>query len=707
MSSAWTTFPLLPINSDGSCGCGDPACGDSGKHPAVRWGRDHLGAGVQLPIPPGHGVGLATGERSGVVVIDLDMKNGVDGVASLALLGEVPETLAARTGSGGLHLYFEHPGFPIRNSAGVLGPGIDVRGDGGYVVLPPSPHRSGGRYEWAAQVPIAPLPAWLLAALKSPPKARKLRRETLERLAKIWKRSKSVQRQELGDALLRVCGGEAFADHGERDVTAWALATGLAGALPDAEPEKLVELFAPSIELMAGEGSSLTLEEMLDKLTRAYAGAETGAWTSRMVAGDNGAPKVCVGNVVMILESHSAWAGVLAYDERRGEPFFAKPPPWGAQAGKIEDVDGTRLATWCAEKQRLPIGEAACLKALVAVAHATPRDAVREYLEGLEWDGVPRLDAWLVRYAGAEDSAYTRAVSARFAISAVARTFDPGCKVDTMLILEGGQGAFKSTLLRALVGDAFFSDDLPDLTTNLKDAKDYLRGPWLIEVKELDAFNKAEVTRIKGFVDTRTDRYRRAYGFFHGEQPRRCVFAGTTNAEHYFRDATGNRRYWPVRVERCDDAGLAAARDQLWAEAVARYDAGEQWHLTPEEEALAKVEQEARMEIDPWEESISKALSEGVRRRFPMPGEDPFAIQPGVSSVTTGEVLEHVIGIEVARRGRGDEMRVAAILKRFGWGRKRITEGGAQTWRYFNPKINNSATLPTSGRQASGGRQAN
>lgn len=685
----WTTFPLLPMSSDGSCGCGDRTCTDAGKHPAVRWGRDHLGPGVQLPIPPGYGVGLATGERSGVVVIDLDRKNGVDGLESLRALGSIPDTLASRTGSGGLHLYFRWPGFAVKNSAGVLGPGIDVRGDGGYVVLPPSPHRSGGRYFWINEgEKIAELPPWLLQALKNPPRARKVTRELLERLAGTWKRSKSVQRQELGEALDRVTKGESFAAPGARDTTLWDLCVALADGLPHADQASLLEHFAPSLDLMASEApDSPTLDDVAEKLGRAYGSEEKGPWTSRLALADNGVPKACLGNVVLVLENHPAWLGVLAFDERRGRELFVKPPPWGGAVGPVEDVDATRLATWLTERQRLTAGAEICSKALEAVARRTRLDDVRDSLLRSAWDGVPRLERWLIDYAGAEDTPYVRAVSVKFAIAAVARALDPGCKVDTLLILEGAQGIGKSSLLRALAGSEHFADDLPDLLS--KDAKDYLRGPWIIEVKELDAFDRAEVTRTKAFVDQRADRFRPAYGVRTLEVPRRCVFAGTTNAETYFRDTTGNRRYWPVRVTRCAPAALAAVREQLWAEAVTRYRAGETWWLDEEQEVVASTEQAARLEVDAWEASIAKALDEGVKRRFTIGGGDPWALPPGVQRITVADVLEHVLGIPAGQWGRAHQMRVAAVLKKMGWVRRK-EGGGDRKWFYEKENATNS-----------------
>lgn len=715
----WTTFPLHPIRPDGSCGCGDPTCKDVGKHPCVRWGAKTLGAGVAVPIPPGFGVGVATGARSGIIGLDLDRKNGLDGLAALQLLGDIPETLAVATPTGGLHLYLRHPGFPVPNSASVLGPGIDVRGDGGYLVLPPSSHRVGGRYEWIdPNVPIAEAPAWLLELLKhGPRKMRAVKHETLERLAKLWRKSKSVTRQELGQALERVTKGESFALPGERDTLIFDLARDLAKALPDAEPKSLAEHFTTSLDLMEREAPDCpTVDVVLEKLTRAYAETqgEGGAWTQRMATSENGLPKACLGNAVLVLENHPAWTGVLAYDERRGREVFVLPPPWGGDVPRdLTDADATECAKWLTEFQRMTIGKSTACDALDAVAHQKSFDRVRDYLEALHWDGVPRLDGWLVQYAAVTDTPFARTVGAKFVLSAVARALDPGCKVDTMLILEGKQGILKSSLLRALFGAENFADDLPDIET--KDAKDHLRGPWGIEIKELQAFDRKETNAIKGFIDQRRDRFRQAYGAKTNDYERRCVFAGTTNAEEYLKDWTGNRRYWPVRVgSRCDVPGLDAARDALWAEAVARYRAGEAWWLDDAQEQVAEQEQAKREEVDVWTESVLVALDEGVKARWSpvavIQGQAPtpmaeWAIPPNTADVSVAEVLEYVIKLPTERWTRGHEMRVSAILRQARWERRRIGGRGEREWRYFRPRPNPPGSgfgVPTSTYAVSG-----
>lgn len=690
----WSVFPLWPIASDGSCGCGDRSCTDIGKHPCVKWGKNSLGAGVQLHIPEGYGAGIATGARSGFFAIDLDLKDGKDGLAALAALGEVPPTRTTATPTGGYHLKFKHPGFHVPNSASVLGPGIDVRGDGGYVVAPGSRHKNGGIYTLVdPNAPIVDAPSWLLEVLRNgPKKLRKVSRETLERIAKTWKRSKSPMRQELGDALDSVCKGESFAPPGERDDTIFRLTKDLAKALPESDPATIAELFAPSLDLMGRESPDApTVDVVLEKLARALEEGDGGPWTGRLAASENGIPKACLGNVVLVLENHATCREVLAFDERRQKEVFVKPPPWGGDVPRdVGDEDATRCAVWLTEVQRLTAGADMCRKAMDAIARARRFDHVVEHLQALAWDGVPRIDTWLVDYAGAADTPYVRTVGAKFLIALVARAFRPGCKVDTMLVLEGKQGIGKSSLLCALVGQENFADDLPDIES--KDAKDFLQGPWLVEVKELRAFDRKSESALKGFIDQRSDRYRPAYGAKTLDVPRRCCFAGTTNDSEYLRDPTGKRRFWPVLVERCDVAGVAAVRDQLWAEAVARFSAGNGfgevvanflWWLDEGQERGAAVEQEQRHEVDPWEERIVSALETGVTKRAFQRADgapDPWSIPPAAPHVSVAEVLEHVVGILPGQWTRAHEMRVSGILKRQGWIRRFVHK--TKSWRY-------------------------
>jgi predicted P-loop ATPase len=235
---------------------------------------------------------------------------------------------------------------------------------------------------------------------------------------------------------------------------------------------------------------------------------------------------------------------------------------------------------------------------------------VRDYLEGLKWDGVQRLDDWLVTYGGAEDTLYVRAVGAITLIAAVRRVRKPGCKFDEMLVLEGEQGTLKSTLLRTMcVRDDWFCDDLP-LTSDGKKVIEQARGKWIVEAADMSGLRRTDVEHLKAMLSRQSDRARLAYGRLTSEAPRQFIIVGTTNDEIYLKDITGNRRFWPVKLTKIDVSALARDRDQLWAEAAAREAKGESIRLDPSLWSQAAEEQEERAIADPWLETLRDAIGE-------------------------------------------------------------------------------------------------
>ena len=247
---------------------------------------------------------------------------------------------------------------------------------------------------------------------------------------------------------------------------------------------------------------------------------------------------------------------------------------------------------------------------------------------------------WIVNLLGAECSEYAAAVGQMFLVAMVARIFEPGCKADYMAVLEGPQGGLKSSAC-AIIGGEWYSDHLPDVTAG-KDVSQHLRGKWLIEVGEMHAMSRAELTQLKAFITRQTERYRPSYGRFEMIEPRQCVFVGTTNKATYLRDETGGRRFWPVQVGMIDIERLAEQRDQLFAEAVQLYRQGAAWwpHAAFEAEHI-KPQQEARYETDAWQESISEYVASQTK-------------------VTVGQVAKEALHIETARIGTADQRRVAA-----------------------------------------------
>ena len=326
-----------------------------------------------------------------------------------------------------------------------------------------------------------------------------------------------------------------------------------------------------------------------------------------LIRDDKDRPVWNVANAEALLKQHQDWQGVFAYDEFHRSRVLVRSMPGQntATPRDLTDDDYTMVQAWF-QRNGFPKADAQNVIAAVRkVATENTFDPLRGYLNGLKWDGRPRLASWLATYCGVEPSDYTSEVGKRWAISAIARAMKPGCKADCMLVLEGAQGRRKSTALAALAGEDWFSDALPQMGT--KDASSYLRGKWIIEVAELEAMRR-EMDTIKAYISRQVEHYRPAYGREEVSEPRRCVFAGSTNKDDWQRDETGGRRFWPVRVGEIDVPGLKRDRDQLWAEAVTLYRAGERWWLEGDVVEQAQAEVAERAPDDPWAEDVARIV---------------------------------------------------------------------------------------------------
>lgn len=269
------------------------------------------------------------------------------------------------------------------------------------------------------------------------------------------------------------------------------------------------------------------------------------------------------------------------------------------------DTDDSGLQ-WYLEKYYKITGERKIINALNICFHDRSVHPVRDYLESLEWDGVPRVETLLIDYFGAEDNVYSRGVIKKALAAAVTRIYKPGTKFDNMPIIVGDQGIGKSTFL-ATLGKDWFSDSLTEFSG--KDAMELLNGNLIIEIGELNGFRKAEMDAIKQFLSKQVDEYRAAYARRKEAHKRQCIFFGTTNESTFLRDLTGNRRFWPIQsysecIKKSVWDDLPDEVDQIWAEAYSLYLLGEDLRLSPEAEKLAKIEQESRLEEDPRKDMI-------------------------------------------------------------------------------------------------------
>lgn len=339
------------------------------------------------------------------------------------------------------------------------------------------------------------------------------------------------------------------------------------------------------------------------------------SWWNSLDLGKTGGPLTHYRNAYVAISGEHSLAGAFAYDEMLRMPTLLHEvgAPLNAQGYPIPLADEhvSQTQRWLQELGLNGMGYDNVYRAIYELAKENSYHPVVDYLNALAWDGEERLIIWLAKYLGVKQWAYPAEIGKRFLISMVARIYDPGCKVDHMPVLEGAQGILKSTALRVLGGE-WFSDTLPDISNDSKDASVHLRGKWLLEIPEMHSFNKAESTHLKSFISRQEERFRPPFGRNEVIEPRQCVFAGTTNKDLYLKDETGGRRFWPfkcgeeheIRIEE-----LKADRDQLFAEAVECYRLQEPWYPDTKFEAeIIRPEQEARYDSDTWEDILREKL---------------------------------------------------------------------------------------------------
>lgn len=628
----WRVVPLHYPTEAGRCSCGRP-CSSIGKHPRPKaweqaattdpeviagwWERD-----------PSNNVGVATGGEARLVVLDVDPKS--DGFASLdALLakhGSPPPTPTVETGSGGRHYYFRQPGDGpvLRNSAGKLGRGLDIRGEGGQVVAPPSEHASGRRYSWAISPSdeiVAELPAWIVAELsaaEAPP--RPLKQDAEEEVASGGRNDFLTRRA----GMLRRMGVDevAIASVLQRENR-----TKCKPPLDEAE----VNAIAASVSRYAPGKLPETPNDWRNKLRPKLdrKGNPTGDYlpTRR--------------NICIVLQHDQRWRGRIWLDESRSQVRLGDRP--------ISEEDFVSIANDLDSRYDWPsLTIGTVHEAVLAVSRKNKVDILRDYLEGLTWDGQSRIGAWLYHAIGTEWNALAEAYARKFLIQAVARALQPGCQADSVLVLVGDQGAGKSTLFRVLAGDDWFSDTVIDLHSNNRFST--INGTWIYEFAELASFRASKSEPIKAFVTSRVDTWRPPYARTDITHKRRVVFVASTNEDEFLADYTGSRRFWPVKVRGpLNREWLASVRDQLWAEAVVAFKAGEDWHLNRDEDGWRQTQASQYQERDPWTVLVVAYCKD---RR------DPF---------TTPAVLEDACKVPKERQGFREMARVGAILRRLGY----------------------------------------
>lgn len=390
----------------------------------------------------------------------------------------------------------------------------------------------------------------------------------------------------------------------------------------------------------------------------------------------------CASNVLLILGNSPEWEGVLSYDEfsmrtikRRRAPFDDRDPEsdeWG-------DVDDMRTAVWLARTWGMVVTSTTANEAVEMLARDHGVHPLRDYLRSLAWDGVRRIDTWLIDYLGVPDTPYARLVGRWFLMGMVRRPLQPGLKFDYCLVLEGAQGLRKSSALRVLGGE-WFSDTELDLQS--KDSLSAIRGKWLHEFGEMGSIARAESTRQKSFLSREVDEFRPVFGRREIRCPRQLVFAGTTNEWEWQKDPTGGRRFWPVEVrDAIDTEGLATVRDQLFAEALAAHRAQERYWPTGEEQRTIFDPEQLKREASDAFVDILEGWVKGQTSPF-----------------TLADAVETGLKLDAGRMTRDVMTRAGIALRKVGC--RRVERRTSATRFWYEPPSMVSPAQPTSAEGA-------
>lgn len=366
---------------------------------------------------------------------------------------------------------------------------------------------------------------------------------------------------------------------------------------------------------------------------------------------EGGQPHATMANGSLIVQMHPRLAGKVWFDTFRDKVYTTVD---GAER-QWNDTDDMNVTVFV--QQQMKLNKFNGMLMAQAVAHAArvfSRNSLTDWLDGLVWDQVPRLDNWLSDCLGVEKTEYTMAIANNWPISMIARAYVPGCQVDTMPVLEGTQGRGKSKFLEILAGQWFKA--LP-MAFGDKDFLQAIQGAWLIEVPDMTGFSRREHSSILATIAIRRDVYRKSYGRYVEEHPRSAVFAATSETDDYLTDTRGRRRFWPLRCQYVDLDALRAQREQIFAEAVAQYKAGAAWHVMP---AQADAEQLDRAPEDIWTDRIMMYCDTMNASHVP---------------ITSSRILLDAIEMPLSKQGDGDKKRVARVMRDQGYIQVRDARG--------------------------------
>jgi len=580
-----------------------------------------------------YGIGLPLGKINNVIALDVDYD---DGCRADFINGF--DTYITKTGSDNHHVFFRPGDIQIKNGL-LIEKGVTLKSDGSYVAMPPTIHD-------VTKKPYLPLrekfPLFKSEILDLPDFHLHTIRAADPETQKIW--------QKVNNRILMPVEGEIpqgmrrpqlFREAGFMRARNWK-ADEILSALRNLNGRCNPPLSESDLIMLANGVLRYSAVEETYDITLYEA-------RQNLIVSDKGRAIHNVDNVLRLLENWSKTSGKIWFDE------FHQKIRTNWNDSTVQDWSDKDTSNLTCILQRytelIKVPDNLVAFAVNELALRNKKNEPKEWLDWVSWDGQERMSAFFNYYCGAEDSEYSKAIAHNFWLSLVARVYSPGCKLDNMVILEGTQGIGKSRML-SIVGGEWYGESYESIQS--KDFPLSLQGKMVIEISELDAFSKVEANTIKKILSMGVDRFRPPYGRMTQSFPRSCVFVGTTNDDNYLKDPTGNRRFWPIRVDEFKLDEIARDREQLFAEAVHRYKSGESWHEVPWD--AAKLEQDARVESDLWEEMVQEYII-------------------GKDEVKSTDVLRDAIQLSSDRWTAREYRRLGRIFRQLGWSRRTVRKG--------------------------------
>lgn len=522
---------------------------------------------------PNANIGIATGSKSnGLIVIDLDIdedkgKDGKDELRTWELEnGDLPETWTSTTGRGGSHLFFRSEK-TIRNRAGIL-EGVDIRGEGGYIVAPPSLHHNGRRYSWD----LAPADVALAEANETVYKFLEYK-ETAEN--STFKSPETIGEGKRNDTIFKMASSLQEKGYDDEAILALLKVENDKKCVPPLSDKELEQILGSVTRYRKGENKDIPVQKHLS------------IWECKSLLTVNEKGKILqsIDNVCIVLRNDKDIVGRLKYNEFAFAPWVKGALPWDLNVDNDREwtnIDDSNIKCYLEKHYGLSNADK-IMEALNIVMNENKFNPVCDTLNALKWDGKKRIDDLLPKYLGVTKNEYSKACMRTFMLGAISRAFNAGCKFDYMPVLVGGQGVGKSTFTKMLAIKEEWNEDNFNTVESDK-AVEKLRAKWIIELAELLAVKRAkEVESMKAFLTSTHDTYRAPYARRSESRARQCVFIGTTNNMRFLTDRTGNRRYLPLMVDKNkvqkpiyeDLAETKAEIMQAWAEAMEIYRSGE------------------------------------------------------------------------------------------------------------------------------------